>query len=143
MPVMSRVLLLLPTTTYRTEAFLSAAHQLEVEVTVGREDFAAACAEQPERTAKMHAHLPQPQADVELEKAKKAAKAARESCGACTGRVCAYSGPCRTRCRLCCFELCELKDSESLVILSDPDTNQEYTAAMCRAARSFGADVLT
>ena len=41
------------------------------------------------------------------------------------------------------LELCELKDSESLVILSDPDTNQEYTAAMCRAARSFGADVLT
>ncbi len=37
MPVMSRVLLLLPTTTYRTEAFLSAAHQLEVEVTVASE----------------------------------------------------------------------------------------------------------
>eukprot|EP01045_Picozoa_sp_COSAG04_P020151 COSAG04_NODE_2033_length_4964_cov_102.344913_4_plen_212_part_00 len=31
--------------------------ELEVEVTVGREDFAAACAEQPERTAKLHAAL--------------------------------------------------------------------------------------
>jgi 2,5-dihydroxypyridine 5,6-dioxygenase len=40
------------------------------------------------------------------------------------------------------LELCKLKDSESLVILSDPDTNQEYTAAMYGAARSFGADVL-
>lgn len=37
MPVMSRVLLLLPTTTYRTEAFLSAAHRLEVDVTVASE----------------------------------------------------------------------------------------------------------
>ncbi|MFP6753949.1 MAG: ATP-grasp domain-containing protein, partial [Pirellulaceae bacterium] len=34
---MSRVLLLLPTTTYRTEAFLSAAQQLEVDVTVASE----------------------------------------------------------------------------------------------------------
>ena len=40
------------------------------------------------------------------------------------------------------LSLCKLKESESLVILSDPDTNQEYTAAMYGAARSFGSDVL-
>ena len=31
--------------------------ELDVEVTVGRENLAAACAEQPERTAKMHAAM--------------------------------------------------------------------------------------
>jgi biotin carboxylase len=34
---MPRILLLLPTTTYRTEAFLSAAGQMDVEVTIGSE----------------------------------------------------------------------------------------------------------
>jgi len=34
---MPRILLLLPTTTYRTEAFLSAARQMDVEVTIGSE----------------------------------------------------------------------------------------------------------
>ena len=34
---MPRILLLLPTTTYRTEAFLAAARQMDVEVTIGSE----------------------------------------------------------------------------------------------------------
>ena len=40
------------------------------------------------------------------------------------------------------LEKCKLKSEESLVIVSDPDTNQEYTAAMYGATRSFGVDVL-
>ena len=40
------------------------------------------------------------------------------------------------------LELCKLHSDESLVILSDPDTNQEYTAATYGAASAIGADVL-
>jgi 2,5-dihydroxypyridine 5,6-dioxygenase len=39
--------------------------------------------------------------------------------------------------------LCKLKDDESLVIVTDPDSNQEYAAAMFAAGRSFGADVIS
>jgi len=41
------------------------------------------------------------------------------------------------------FELCKLKPTESLVILTEPDTNQEYAAAMYGAARGIGADTMT
>jgi 2,5-dihydroxypyridine 5,6-dioxygenase len=40
------------------------------------------------------------------------------------------------------FELCKLKPTESLVILTEPDTNQEYSAAMYGAARGVGADAM-
>lgn len=40
------------------------------------------------------------------------------------------------------FELCKLKSTESLVILTEPDTNQEYAAAMYGAARGIGADTM-
>ena len=36
--------------------------------------------------------------------------------------------------------LCKLKKEESLVIVSDPDSNQEYVAAMFAAGRSFESD---
>eukprot|EP01045_Picozoa_sp_COSAG04_P005032 COSAG04_NODE_227_length_19396_cov_29.887547_13_plen_1562_part_00 len=79
----------------------------EVEVTVGREDFATACVGQPERTARMHAHLARQQADAALKKDKELTAAAKQSCGVCTRRVCTYRGPCRLRCKFCCFELSE------------------------------------
>src|SRR5882757_1328977 len=41
------------------------------------------------------------------------------------------------------FELCKLKPTESLVLVTEPDSNQEYAAAMYGAARGIGADVLT
>src|SRR5260370_35594847 len=41
------------------------------------------------------------------------------------------------------FELCKLKPTESLGILTEPDTNQEYAAAMYGAARGIGADTMT
>eukprot|EP01045_Picozoa_sp_COSAG04_P004117 COSAG04_NODE_175_length_21521_cov_167.404071_9_plen_1287_part_00 len=69
--------------------------ELEVEVTVEREDFAAACTEQPEHTARMHAHLAAQLADAELQAATKSVKLAKRTC--------------RLRCKLCCFELCEIK----------------------------------
>lgn len=40
------------------------------------------------------------------------------------------------------LEKCRLREDESLVIVSDPDTNQEYVAAMFAAGRSFGSDVI-
>jgi 2,5-dihydroxypyridine 5,6-dioxygenase len=39
--------------------------------------------------------------------------------------------------------LCKLKKEESIVIVSDPDSNQEYAAAMFAAARSFESDVIS
>lgn len=41
------------------------------------------------------------------------------------------------------FDLCKLKPTESLVLVTEPDSNQEYAAAMYGAARGIGADVLT
>src|ERR1700733_4579949 len=41
------------------------------------------------------------------------------------------------------FELCKLKPTESLVIVTEPDSNQEYAAAMYGAARGLGAGTLT
>ena len=40
------------------------------------------------------------------------------------------------------FDLCKLKPTESLVILTEPDTNQEYAAAMYGAARGIGSDTM-
>ena len=39
--------------------------------------------------------------------------------------------------------MCKLQKEESIVIVSDPDSNQEYAAAMFAAARSFGSDVIS
>jgi 2,5-dihydroxypyridine 5,6-dioxygenase len=39
--------------------------------------------------------------------------------------------------------LCKLKKEESIVVVSDPDSNQEYAAAMFAAARSFESDVIS
>jgi 2,5-dihydroxypyridine 5,6-dioxygenase len=39
--------------------------------------------------------------------------------------------------------LCKLKKEESIIIVSDPDSNQEYAAAMFSAARSFESDVIS
>jgi 2,5-dihydroxypyridine 5,6-dioxygenase len=41
------------------------------------------------------------------------------------------------------LKLCKLKKEESIVIVSDPDSNQEYAAAMFAAARSFESDVIS
>ena len=41
------------------------------------------------------------------------------------------------------LERCKLQPTESLVILTEPDTNQEYASAMYGAARSIGAETLT
>lgn len=41
------------------------------------------------------------------------------------------------------LELCKLKPSESLVILTEPEANQDYAAAMYGAAREIGAETLT
>jgi 2,5-dihydroxypyridine 5,6-dioxygenase len=41
------------------------------------------------------------------------------------------------------MSLCKLKKEESIVIVSDPDSNQEYAAAMFAAARSFESDVIS
>jgi len=40
------------------------------------------------------------------------------------------------------FDLCKLRPTESLVILTEPDTNQEYAAAMYGAARGIGSDTM-
>jgi len=40
------------------------------------------------------------------------------------------------------LDLCKLKSSESLVILTEPTSNQEYAAAAYGAARGIGADVM-
>ncbi len=40
------------------------------------------------------------------------------------------------------LERCKLTEDESLIIVSDPDSNQEYISAMFAAGRSFGADVI-
>jgi 2,5-dihydroxypyridine 5,6-dioxygenase len=39
------------------------------------------------------------------------------------------------------LRLCKLETTESLLILTEPDSNQEYAAAMFGAGRSLGADV--
>jgi 2,5-dihydroxypyridine 5,6-dioxygenase len=41
------------------------------------------------------------------------------------------------------LDMCKLRKDESLVIVSDPDSNQEYAAAMFAAGRSFGSDVIS
>lgn len=41
------------------------------------------------------------------------------------------------------LERCQVKADETVLVVTDPDTNQEYAAAMFAAARSFGADVMT
>jgi 2,5-dihydroxypyridine 5,6-dioxygenase len=41
------------------------------------------------------------------------------------------------------LDLCRLSSQESLVILTEPETNQEYAAAMYGAARGIGAEALT
>lgn len=41
------------------------------------------------------------------------------------------------------LRLCKLREDESLVVVSDPDSNQEYVAAMFAAGRSFGSDVIS
>jgi 2,5-dihydroxypyridine 5,6-dioxygenase len=41
------------------------------------------------------------------------------------------------------LKLCKLSKDESIVIVSDPDSNQEYAAAMFAAARSFESDVIS
>jgi 2,5-dihydroxypyridine 5,6-dioxygenase len=40
------------------------------------------------------------------------------------------------------LDLCQLKPTESLVIVTEPDTNQEYASAMYGAARGLGSEVL-
>ncbi len=41
------------------------------------------------------------------------------------------------------LERCKVTPDETVLVVTDPDTNQEYAAAMFAAARSFGADVMT
>jgi 2,5-dihydroxypyridine 5,6-dioxygenase len=41
------------------------------------------------------------------------------------------------------LERCKVKADETVLVVTDPDTNQEYAAAMFAAARSFNADVMT
>src|SRR6202051_772792 len=41
------------------------------------------------------------------------------------------------------LERCKLTKDETILIVSDPDSNQEYVAAMFAAARSFGADTMS
>jgi 2,5-dihydroxypyridine 5,6-dioxygenase len=41
------------------------------------------------------------------------------------------------------LERCKVNADETVLVVTDPDTNQEYAAAMFAAARSFGADVMT
>ena len=41
------------------------------------------------------------------------------------------------------LELCRLRADESLVILTEPEANQDYAAAVYGAARDIGADTLT
>ena len=38
---------------------------------------------------------------------------------------------------------CKLTEDETILVVSDPDSNQEYVAAMFAAARSFGADAMS
>lgn len=41
------------------------------------------------------------------------------------------------------LEKCKLRKDESLIIVSDPDSNQEYVSAMFAAGRTFGSDVIS
>ena len=41
------------------------------------------------------------------------------------------------------LELCKLQAGESLVILMEPESNQEYAAAMYGAVRGIGAESVT
>ena len=41
------------------------------------------------------------------------------------------------------LELCRLRADKSLVILTEPEANQDYAAAVYGAARDIGADTLT
>jgi hypothetical protein len=41
------------------------------------------------------------------------------------------------------LERCKLTKDETILVVSDPDSNQEYAAAMFAAARSFGADAMS
>jgi 2,5-dihydroxypyridine 5,6-dioxygenase len=41
------------------------------------------------------------------------------------------------------LERCKVNADETVLVVTDPDTNQEYAAAMFAAARSFNADVMT
>ena len=41
------------------------------------------------------------------------------------------------------LERCKLTEDETILVVSDPDSNQEYVAAMFAAARSFGADAMS
>jgi 2,5-dihydroxypyridine 5,6-dioxygenase len=41
------------------------------------------------------------------------------------------------------LERCKVNDEETVLVVTDPDSSQEYAAAMFAAARSFGADVMT
>ena len=56
---MPRILLLLPTTTYRTEAFLAAAGQMDVEVTIGSEQPNALAKLNPTALLTLSLHDPQ------------------------------------------------------------------------------------
>lgn len=40
------------------------------------------------------------------------------------------------------LELCKLKATESLIVLTEPDANQDYAAALYGAARDIGAETL-
>ena len=41
------------------------------------------------------------------------------------------------------LERCKVHKDETVLVVTDPDSSQEYAAAMFAAARSFGADVMT
>jgi 2,5-dihydroxypyridine 5,6-dioxygenase len=41
------------------------------------------------------------------------------------------------------LERCKVDADETVLVVTDPDTNQEYAAAMFAAARTFNADVMT
>ncbi|MDX6512726.1 MAG: 2,5-dihydroxypyridine 5,6-dioxygenase [Gaiellaceae bacterium] len=41
------------------------------------------------------------------------------------------------------LERCKVKEDETVLVVTDPDSSQEYAAAMFAAARSFKADVMT
>ncbi len=56
---MPRILLLLPTTTYRTEAFVAAAGQMDVEVTIGSEHPNALARLNPTAFLRLSFHDPQ------------------------------------------------------------------------------------
>ena len=41
------------------------------------------------------------------------------------------------------LERCKVHKDETVLVVSDPDSNQEFVAAMFAAARSFGADTMS